>query len=728
MYQAPADHTRALSAALRIAERGVRAALKLLEDKATVPFIARYRKEATGGLDEVQLREIEALHKSLQDLWERKETVLEAIDKQGALSAELRRQIESCTNKAELEDLYLPFKPRRRTRAQAARERGLEPLADRIEAQPLDGSPKKDARAFVDPKKEVPDVEAALLGASDIVAERVAEQASVRALCRETYAQRGVVKSSVVKKVAAKGPTQFEQYYDFSEAVSKVPSHRYLAMRRGENEGVLRVKVTLQQPEALVERICRLVRLERRSPYASILRSAVEDSFKRLLSSAMDNESSAGLKAQADAGAIKVFAENLRHLLLAAPLGQKAVLGIDPGFRTGCKCAAIDATGKLQEHATIYPTGSAEQKTRAQATLLKLVRQYCPAAIAVGNGTAGRETVAFVRDALKSLDGKAPDVVSVNEAGASVYSASETARKEFPDLDLTIRGAISIARRLQDPLAELVKIEPRAIGVGQYQHDVSEAQLSSELAKVVESCVNHVGVELNTASAALLSHVAGLGPALAQAIVGTRESKGPFRTRKELLSVPKLGPKTFQQAAGFLRIREGRHPLDASAVHPERYAVVEGMARQLGVSVRELLGNSALVDRVDLQQYVDEAAGVGLPTLRDIVSELKKPGRDPRASFEAPKFRDDVNTLEDLREGMRLEGVVTNVTAFGAFVDLGVHQDGLVHVSQLADRFVKDPAEVVKVGDRLSVRVLAVDTARKRISLSARSEGSVSRR
>ncbi len=727
MYQAPADHAQAISAALSVAEWSVRAALKLLGDKATVPFIARYRKEATGGLDEVQLRAIEARHKSLQELWERKEAVLESIDKQGKLSAALRRQIESCTNKSALEDLYLPFKPRRRTRAQVARERGLEPLAARIEAQPLDGSPSKEARAFVDPTKEVPDVEAALLGASDIVAEDVAERAAVRALCRETYARRGVVRSSVVKKVAAKGPTKFEQYYDFSEAVSKVPSHRYLALRRGEQEGVLRVKVAVEQPEALVERICRLMKLNPRSPYAATLRGAVEDSFKRLLSSAMDTESSNQLMEQAAAGAIKVFAENLRHLLLAAPLGGKAVLGIDPGFRTGCKCAAIDLTGKLLEHATIYPTGSAEQAARAETTLLQLVRRHCPAAIAVGNGTAGRETVAFVRGALKGLEGELPDVVSVNESGASVYSASEIARKEFPDLDLTIRGAVSIARRLQDPLAELVKIDPQAIGVGQYQHDVPEAQLRAELANVVESCVNHVGVELNTASAALLAHVAGLGGALAQAIVSFREANGPFRTRKELLSVPKLGPKTFEQAAGFLRIRGGKHPLDASAVHPERYAVVERMAKQLGVGLSELVGNGALADRLDLQQYVDEASGLGLPTLRDIISELKKPGRDPRANFEPPKFRDDVNTMEDLREGMQLEGVVTNVTAFGAFVDLGVHQDGLVHVSQLADRFVRDPAEVVKVGDRLSVRVLGVDTARKRISLSARSESKSAR-
>ncbi len=722
MFQVPPDHAAAICSTTSISERHVRAALALLADKATIPFIARYRKEATGGLDEVQLRELESLHKSLQDLWDRRESVLESIHKQGKLTPELQRRIAHCQSKAELEDLYLPFKPRRRTRAQAARERGLEPLAEQISAQPRDGSPKQAARAFVDPSKEVPDVEAALAGAMDIVAEDIAERADVRALCRRTYAERAVVRSSAIKKVTVKGPTKFEQYYDFSEAISKVPSHRYLALRRGEQEGVLRVKVQVEQPEALVARITHLTKYDKRSPFASTLQAAVDDSFKRLLASAMDSESSAELKQRSDAGAIAVFSENLRHLLLAPPLGAKAVLGIDPGFRTGCKCAAIDATGKLQQHTTIYPTGSDAQKAGAERTLRELVTRHKPAAIAVGNGTAGRETLAFVRSALRDVTDAKPDVVSVNESGASVYSASEAARKEFPDLDLTIRGAVSIARRLQDPLAELVKIDPQAIGVGQYQHDVPEAQLRTELSKVVESCVNHVGVELNTASAELLAHVAGLGEALAHAIVKYREAAGPFKTRRDLRSVPKLGPKTFEQAAGFLRIRDGQHPLDASAVHPERYAVVERMANDLGVELAQLIQNRAQVERLNLERYVDESQGLGLPTLKDITAELLKPGRDPRASFEPPKFRDDIQEMADLVEGMRLEGVVTNVTAFGAFVDLGVHQDGLVHVSQLADRFVKDPSEVVKVGDRLNVRVLSVDLQRKRIALSARSD------
>lgn len=713
------DFVQSVARAVALPERAVGAVLSLIGEGATIPFIARYRKERTGSLDEVQLRAIAAEQQQQQQLWQRKRSILDSISKQGKLTPELRQRIEACGERSALEDLYLPFKPRRRTRAQLARERGLEPLALDILEQPRAGSAERAARAFVNPEKGVADTAGALAGASDIVAELVAERADVRALCRAEYEQHALLRASVVKKALAAGPTKYEQYYDYSEPVRRVPSHRILAIRRGEQEGVLRVKIATQRPELLVERILRRVGYDARSPFATVLREAVEDGFQRLLASSMENEIAAQLKARADAEAISVFAQNLKQLLLAAPLGGKTVLGIDPGFRTGCKCVVVDPTGKLLTHETIYPTGSEQQAKQAERTLSRLVERYSPQAIAVGNGTAGRETTAFVHGCLRQT-GQQPMVVSVNEAGASVYSASETARREFPNLDVTYRGAVSIARRLQDPLAELVKIEPQAIGVGQYQHDVSEAKLRAELTAVVESAVNHVGVELNTASAELLSQVAGLGEALARAIVAHREANGPFKARKELLAVPKLGRKTFEQAAGFLRIHGARHPLDASAVHPERYLVVEHMARELGVNLGQLVGNEELLERVELQAYVDEQAGLGLPTLRDILAELSKPGRDPRERFEAPRFRDDVNALEDVKEGMTLEGVVTNVAAFGAFVDVGVHQDGLVHISQLADRFVKDPAEVVKVGDRVTVRVLSVDLQRRRIALSLR--------
>ena len=713
------DFVQSVARAVALPERAVGAVLSLIGEGATIPFIARYRKERTGSLDEVQLRAIAAEQQQQQQLWQRKRSILDSISKQGKLTPELRQRIEACGERSALEDLYLPFKPRRRTRAQLARERGLEPLALDILEQPRAGSAERAARAFVNPEKGVADTAGALAGASDIVAELVAERADVRALCRAEYEQHALLRASVVKKALAAGPTKYEQYYDYSEPVRRVPSHRILAIRRGEQEGVLRVKIATQRPELLVERILRRVGYDARSPFATVLREAVEDGFQRLLASSMENEIAAQLKARADAEAISVFAQNLKQLLLAAPLGGKTVLGIDPGFRTGCKCVVVDPTGKLLTHETIYPTGSEQQAKQAERTLSRLVERYSPQAIAVGNGTAGRETTAFVQGCLRQT-GQQPMVVSVNEAGASVYSASETARREFPNLDVTYRGAVSIARRLQDPLAELVKIEPQAIGVGQYQHDVSEAKLRAELTAVVESAVNHVGVELNTASAELLSQVAGLGEALARAIVAHREANGPFKARKELLAVPKLGRKTFEQAAGFLRIHGARHPLDASAVHPERYLVVEHMARELGVNLGQLVGNEELLERVELQAYVDEQAGLGLPTLRDILAELSKPGRDPRERFEAPRFRDDVNALEDVKEGMTLEGVVTNVAAFGAFVDVGVHQDGLVHISQLADRFVKDPAEVVKVGDRVTVRVLSVDLQRRRIALSLR--------
>ena len=706
------DPVPSIAVELSIAPANVAAAVKLLAEGATVPFIARYRKEVTGGLDEVQIRAIEERRAYLLELDERRRAILASIEEQGKLTAELRAKIEACTTKAALEDLYLPYKPKRRTRAMIARERGLEPLALRILEQPAIGDPRAEAAAFV--KGEVEDAEAALSGARDIVAELVAESADVRALVREAFEKRGVLKVEAVKS-KINGPTKFEQYYEFSEPVATIPSHRFLAIRRGEGEGILRAWIEVDAEE-LERRIAAMQKLDGRSPFADELRLAVRDALKRLLAPSVENDVRVEVKMRSDRAAVEVFADNLQNLLLAAPLGTRKVIGVDPGLRTGCKCAAVDATGKLIGHVTIYPTQRPDQAARELAAF---VREHRPEAIAVGNGTGGRETESFVREALREA-GLDAIVVSVSEAGASVYSASDVAREEFPDLDLTVRGAISIARRLQDPLAELVKIDPKAIGVGQYQHDVHQPMLARKLAEVVESCVNKVGVELNTASAPLLSHVAGIGERLAKKIVQHRDQNGPFASRKALLEVSGLGPKAFEQCAGFVRVRGGAHPLDASAVHPERYALVERIAKDLGQPLASLVGNGEAARKIDVKRYVGE--GVGEPTLRDIVGELDKPGRDPRAAFEPPKFRDDVRELTDLRPGMVLEGVVTNVTDFGAFVDVGVHQDGLVHVSKLADKFVRDPREVVKVGDKLTVKVLEVDLARRRISLSARKD------
>ena len=603
-----------------------------------------------------------------------------------------------------------------------ARERGLEPLADRILAQPTSGNPAIEAAAFVDPEKDVADVDAALAGARDIVAEIAAENATVRAAARQMFTDQGELVSKAVPK-NTKQPTKFEQYYDFREPVKTIPSHRFLAIVRGEREKVLRAHVEVDSAR-LTRDIERTMGLVASSPFAAQLAEAIRDGYKRLLAPSVENDVRAELKRRSDRDAVDVFADNLRNLLLAAPLGSKAVIGIDPGLRTGCKCVAVDQTGKFLDHLTIYLVGG--NLSAAASDFARFVKIYRPVTIAVGNGTGGRETELFVRKLLRDTGVLDLFVVQVNEAGASVYSASDVAREEFPDLDLTVRGAISIARRLQDPLAELVKIEPKAIGVGQYQLDVYQPLLQKKLTEVVESCVNRVGVDLNTASAPLLSYVAGIGSSIAKKIIVHREQNGAFASRKQLLKVSGLGPRAFEQAAGFLRIRGGGHPLDASAVHPERYGLVARMAADLNVELAELVGDSTLARSIDIARYTGE--GVGEPTLRDIVAELDKPGRDPREEFEPPKFRDDVNSLEDLQEGMRLEGVVTNVTAFGAFVDVGVHQDGLVHVSQLADRFVKDPKDVVKVGDKLAVRVLDIDLARRRISLSARKEGGGKRR
>jgi uncharacterized protein len=714
---APFDPTPRVASELSLPLHGVRAVAKLLEEGASVPFIARYRKEQTGELDEVQIRGIEEKRAYYTELFERRTAILAEIESQGKLTPALRAQIESCWVKATLEDLYLPYKPKRRTRAMIAKERGLEPLALRILEQPDAGDPTAEGAAFVDPAKEVPDLKAALAGARDVVAEVVAERADVRACVRETFEKEGVIAVVPVKEKTT-GPTKFEAYYDFQERAATIPSHRFLAIRRGESEGVLRASFDVDRPN-LASRVGALAKVRAASPFAEQLRLAVDDALGRLLLPSVESDVRVDLKLKADRDAVGVFAENLRKLLLAAPLGRRVVLGIDPGQRTGCKCVVVDDTGKLLEHALIHLVHGEGALASSRKTLRDLIARFKPYAIAVGNGTHGRETADFSREVLKEA-GETAIVVLVSESGASVYSASDVAREEFPDLDLTVRGAVSIARRLQDPLAELVKVDPKAIGVGQYQHDVFQPLLKRKLDEVIESCVNAVGVELNTASAPLLERVAGVGPSLAKKIVKERDEHGPFRSRAELPKrVPGLGPKTYEQCAGFVRIRGGENPLDGSAVHPERYKLLETIAKDAHVPLAQLIGKSDVVSSIPWASYVSN--DVGLPTLEDIQRELVKPGRDPRDTFEPPTFRDDVRTLEDLKVGMVLEGVVTNVTAFGAFVDVGVHQDGLVHVSQLADRFVKDPHEVAKVGEKVTVRVLEVDLARKRIALTAKS-------
>ncbi|HEX8393789.1 MAG TPA: Tex family protein, partial [Longimicrobium sp.] len=678
--------------------------------------VARYRKEATGELDEVQLRDLRDRHEYLAELDDRRAAILKSIDEQGKLTPELRASIERATTKSALEDLYLPYKPKRRTRATIALERGLGPLAELLWAgAATDRDLAARAAEFVDADKGVASAADALAGARDVAAERISEDAAARAYVREQVRTRGVLESK-----AARGKenevSKFQDYYDFTGPVRDLPSHRILAVRRGETEGFLTARI-LAPDEAIILALRNRFLDGHRAPEQ--MGMAVEDAYHRLLSPSAEVEVRMELKTRADEEAIAIFGSNLEALLLQPPAGGRTVLGVDPGYRTGCKLAVVSRTGALLETGVVY----LHQEDRARRELTRLIEKHGVELVAVGNGTASRESDRMAREAVReaAIDPR-PAVVMVNEAGASVYSASDTARDEFPDLDLTLRSAVSIARRLQDPLAELVKIDPKSIGVGQYQHDVSQTRLKRRLDETVESCVNRVGVELNTASAALLGYVAGIGPTVAQRIVEQRDQAGPFRSRAELVKkVPGLGPKTFEQAAGFLRVRGGAHPLDASAVHPERYALVERMAGDLGVDMTTLVGNEASIGHIDLTRYVGN--GVGLPTLQDIVAELRKPGRDPREQFEALAFRDDVQKVEDLKEGMTLQGTVTNVVAFGAFVDIGVHQDGLVHVSEMSDKFIRDPSEAARVGDRVTVRVLSVDVPRQRIALSMKSPG-----
>lgn len=686
--------------------------LALLQGGATIPFIARYRKEQTGELDEVELRALQEQFDYYSELEERKGTVLRTIEQAGQLTPALHAQIVALREKAVLEDLYLPFKPRRRTRAAQARERGLEALAERILDAAAPWSAVLDlAQSAAAACEELEDDQAALKGAGDIVAERFSEHSAARALVRQRTWAQGIF-SACVSKEAAGQVTKFESYYQYAELLRTIPSHRMLALRRGEKEQVL--QLSLHAPEETILAALADLLVVGSGQRREFLLAVLADAYQRLVAPAIEVELRLEAKKEADRAAIQVFADNLRHLLLAAPAGSLRVLGIDPGLRTGSKLAAVDETGRFLEHQTIYPHTGKGAVAAAEAAFIALVKKQRIQMIAVGNGTAGREMEQFARHCLETAQLSCP-VVMVSEAGASVYSASDLAREEFPELDLTIRGAISIARRLQDPLAELVKVDPKSIGVGQYQHDVDQRALKTALDAVVESCVNFVGVDLNTASAALLSYVSGIGPALARAIVHYRDEQGAFQRRAQLLKVPRLGAKAYQQAAGFLRVR-GTDLLDNSAVHPEHYAVVTAMAHDAGLAVSALIGNRSAIDRLELGRYVN--AEVGLPTLRDIRDELLKPGRDPRQEFVTANFRDDVTKISDLSPGMCLQGCVTNVAAFGAFVDIGVHQDGLVHVSELADRFVKNPADIVSVGQLVEVRVLAIDEARRRISLS----------
>jgi uncharacterized protein len=690
------------------------ATVKLLAEGGTVPFIARYRKEATGGIDEVAIAAIRDRLAQLKAIEERRGAIIKSLEERTLLTDALKSSIQNADTLARLEDVYQPYKPKRRTKATIAREKGLEPLAEKIWEQLPNCDPESEAKAFIDSEKEVANSEEALAGARDIVAEWVNDNADARAELRSYYLSESTLASKVMLGKESEGE-KFRDYFDWSEPANKAPSHRILAIRRGESEMTLSMTVRPDEDAAISKLEHRFV--SGQSPASQQVRLAIKDGFKRLLSISMETAARLGLKKRADQEAISVFASNLRELLLAPALGQKAVVAIDPGFRTGCKLVALDPQGKLLFDSVIYPTHGARQQGEAKDLLLGICKQFKIDAIAIGNGTAGRETEAFIKGC--GLP-KTIAIISVNESGASIYSASEAAREEFPDKDITIRGAVSIGRRLTDPLAELVKLDPKSIGVGQYQHDVDQRALKGSLDDVVLSCVNGVGVEINTASKQLLSYVSGLNPRLAEAIVAQRNTQGPFKSRREIKKVAGIGPKAFEQAAGFLRIRDAANPLDRSAVHPERYGLVEQMAKDLTVSVNDLMTDSSARGKVDIQKYATDE--VGEPTLKDILQELARPGRDPREQFEVVQFKEGVNQISDLREGMKLPGIVTNVTAFGAFVDIGVHQDGLVHISQLADVFVKDPNEHVKVGQKTHVTVTEIDLARKRLALSMKSQ------
>jgi uncharacterized protein len=709
-----------LAKELSLSPSQVQNALELFAEGATIPFIARYRKERTGSLDEIQLRDLSERFTYLSELEERKSAILEAIASQGKLTDELKAKIESCLQKTELEDLYLPYKPKRRTRATIAREKGLEPLAEFIKSlnnpSAKAASLEQEAAKYISAEKGVKTAEDALKGASDILAEEAAEKAHLRAYLRDYLMQNGVFISRI-KEDYPEGSTKFEMYRNFQVKAKDIAPHNMLALFRGETEGVLNLDLSFD--EDVVQSYLESEEIRTKIPAVrDYYRGMLKDAFNRLMKTSLTTEVRSDRKGYADIESIKTFETNLRELLLSAPAGMKPTLAIDPGFRTGCKVTVLDETGKFLEYQTVFPHQAAAQRQEAARTIKKLIEKYNIELIAIGNGTASRETDEFVSEVLTNLERK-PIKVIVNESGASIYSASDVAREEFPDQDVTVRGAISIGRRLQDPLAELVKIDPKSIGVGQYQHDVDQKLLKTKLDETVESCVNYVGVDLNTASKELLTFVSGMTPTIAKNVVTYRNENGAFKNRRKLLKVPKLGPKAFEQAAGFLRIRNGENPLDNTAVHPESYSVVEAIASDLNLPLTQISQAGDKLKSIDLKKYVTDT--VGLPTLRDIISELEKPGRDPRAEFKYATFKEGVKEIKDLTVGMELEGIVTNVANFGAFVDIGVHQDGLVHISQLADRFVDDPKKVVKVGQVVKVRVLEVNEKLKRISLSMKS-------
>ena len=704
------EFSQMIAAELKLPAHRIANTLKLLQGGATIPFISRYRKEATGGLDEVQIGDIQTRYEKLCELSKRKETVLSTIEEQGKLTPELKARISACWNATELEDIYLPFKPKRKTRSEAARAKGLEPLALLLMMQKENNLAAK-VRNFV--KGEVKDEEDALKGARDILAEQISEDERSRNLMRNQFQRQAIIQSKVVKgKETEEAPPKYRDYFDFCEPLKKCSSHRLLALRRGESEGVLKVTIFPEDEDMCNERLQRLF-VRANNECAHQVEEALTDAYKRLLKPAIETEFAALSKEKADEEAIRVFAENLRQLLLAPPLGQKRVMGIDPGFRTGCKVVCLDAQGTLLHNEAIYPHPPKSEYAQAARKIVKLVEQYKIEAIAIGNGTASRETEQFVTSQRYDRE---VQVFVVSEDGASIYSASKTAREEFPDYDVTVRGAVSIGRRLMDPLAELVKIDAKSIGVGQYQHDVDQTKLKASLDQTVESCVNLVGVNVNTASKHLLTYVSGLGPTLAQNIVDYRTENGPFESRRQLLKVPRMGAKAYEQCAGFLRIPQAKNPLDNSAVHPESYPIVEQMAKDLNCTVADLIKDKELRSKINLKKYVTDT--VGLPTLTDILQELDKPGRDPRQKIQVFEFDKNVRTLDDLQEGMELPGIVTNITNFGCFVDIGIKENGLVHVSQLADRFVSNPADVVRIHQHVRVKVMSIDHERKRIQLT----------